>query len=69
MKAPAEPPLAGSEPPVRTTRWVITESDAAMLHVSGLPSHWLVSSRGQRQWVAPARASFEDILRALDAVR
>lgn len=53
---------------VGTSTWVLAEPDATQLHVSGLPSLWLVSSRGHLQWVAPARASLADILRELDDV-
>lgn len=49
--------------------WIVGHSESERLRISGLPSLWLVSSRSQLLWIAPARVTWEGILAALEAAR
>ncbi len=48
--------------------WVLSQADSTRLGIHGLPSLWLVSSQQRLRWVAPPRATIDDIIVAVERI-
>jgi hypothetical protein len=49
--------------------WTLAQSASTQIGVHGLPSVWLVSAQQRLRWVAPARATIDDVIVAAKRVR